>query len=164
MQFAILYLRKHMREITVFISLLQVVLCIDFCDSCKFLAWTLRRSLSTLAVCSVSKRSPGTNPMCKMRHSWEGKDKRYGELRERTNTRDESEHRGTRLSGHVRPTIQLSQDIWAARRVSGFVFFEAFNDTLRGLPELHEPSSIYTRGYNFLLKKWVHNNNVYTSN
>lgn len=48
------------------------------------------------------------------------------------------EHHGTRLSGHVRPTIQLSQDIWTARRVSGFVFFGAFNDTLRGPTELHK--------------------------
>lgn len=31
------------------------------------------RSLSTLAVCNTSRRSPGTNPECEMRHSWERK-------------------------------------------------------------------------------------------
>lgn len=56
------------------------------------------------------------------------------------------EHRGgSRLSAHVRPTIQLSRDIWTARRVSGFVFFGAFNDTLHGPPELHEPINLGVR-------------------
>lgn len=64
------------------------------------------------------------------------------------------EHHSTRLSGHVRPTIQLSQDIWTARRVSGFVFFGAFKDTLHGPPELHE-RLVDLHGYNLLLVKWV---------
>lgn len=58
------------------------------------------------------------------------------------------------VAGHLGPV----------RRVSGFVFFEAFNDILHGPSELHEPySSIYARRYNLLLKKWVHNK-IYISN
>lgn len=127
--------------------------------------WTLRRSLSIFAVCNVSRKSPGTNPECEMRRFGKWKDKRYGEWERgsRTNT-STTNAVSTRLSGHVQPTIQLSRDIWAARRVSGFVFFEAFNDTLHGPPELYESlPSIHARGYNLLLVKWIQNK-VSTSN
>lgn len=123
----------------------------------------LRRSISTPTRCGINEKVLALIPSMVLLGTKGEKIKGSTKRRKRTGraatTKDDvalgpatfkGEHRGPRLSGHVRPTIQLSRDIWTARRVSGFVFFEAFNDTLHGPPELHESVDPHARGYNLL--------------
>lgn len=160
------YTSENIYEMNHHISfLLQVALYIDSCDSCT--AWTPRRSLSKLAVCSVSKKSPGTNPMCEMRRSWEGKDKRYSELGERK--QDEHERRERPANIVVRDFPVTFGRQFNCRGIFGLLVefpVSCSSKLLTTLSTGHQnytsPTRQSTRGYNLLLKKWVHD--VYSSN